>query len=116
MPAKFDGQPAALILWLFDIEQYCELVGIAISTEMVKLVELSLEKDAYTWWWYLNNHGVSYSLGHLGWQDFKSELVDAFNDLDCEAKLYCKLQSLKQQASVAQYVKEFKKVTLKLGD
>ena len=27
--------------------------------------------------------------------DFKSELADAFNDVDCELKIYCKLQKLK---------------------
>ena len=83
---------------------------------MVKLAASRLEKNAYTWWWQLNNFGVDYSLGHLGWQGFKSELADAFNDIDHELKLHCKLQQLKQQSSVAQYVKEFIKVTLELGD
>ena len=35
LPAKFNRRRAALISWLFDIEQYCVLVGIASPTEMV---------------------------------------------------------------------------------
>ena len=92
LPAKFDGRPAALTSWLFDIEQYCVLVGIVSPTEMVKLAVSRLEKDAHTWWRQLNNRGVDYSLGHLGWQDFKSELADAFNDVDRKLKLRRKLQ------------------------
>ena len=83
---------------------------------MVKLAVPRLEKDVYTWWRQLNNHGVDYNMGHLGWQDFNNELADAFNDVDCELKLYRKLQQLKLQSSVAQYVKQFRKVTLELGD
>ena len=83
---------------------------------MVKLAMSRLEKNAYTWWRQLNNHGVDYNLGHLGWQDFKSELANAFNDVDHELKLSHKLQQLKQYSSIAQYVKEFRKVTLELGD
>ena len=50
LPVKFDGRPAALTSWLFDIEQYCLLVGIASPTEMIKLTMSMLEKDAHTWW------------------------------------------------------------------
>ena len=44
--SKFDGRPTTLTLWLFDIEQYCTLVGIVSPTEIVKLAVSRLEKDA----------------------------------------------------------------------
>ena len=116
LPEKFDGRSAALSLQLFDIEQYCVLLGILSPTEKVTLSVSRLEKDAHTWQWQFNNRGVDYSWGHLGWQGFKSKLADAFNDVDHELKLHSKLQKLKQQGSVAQYVKEFRRVVLELGD
>ncbi len=45
---------------------------------MVKLAVSRLTKDAFTWWRGLSARGADYSLGALGWSDFKSELVDAF--------------------------------------
>ena len=35
------------------------------------------------------------------WAEFKSEIVDAFADVDRELKLRCKLASLRQAGSVA---------------
>ena len=65
--AKFNGRPVALTSWLFNIEQYCVLVGIVGPIEMVKLAVLRLEKDRHTWWRWLNIRRVDYSLGHLSW-------------------------------------------------
>ena len=49
LPAKLDGRPAALTLFLFDIKQYCVLVSFASTFEMVKLAVSRLEKDSHTW-------------------------------------------------------------------
>ena len=101
LSAKFNKKPTALTSWLFDIEQFCVLVGIASPTDMVKLTVLRLEKDAHTWCGQLNNRWVDFSFGYLKWQDFKNKLADAFKDVDCKLKLRRKLQQLKQQGSVA---------------
>ena len=105
------------MLWLFVIEWYCVLVGIASPSEMVKLAVLRLGKDLHTWCQQLNICGVDYSLRYLGWQDSENESADTFiTDVDHELKLHCKLYQLKQQGSIVQYVREFRKVTLELGD
>ena len=84
-------------------------------TDMVHLAVSRLEGDAFIWWHQLTYRGEDYELGKLAWSDFKSELVDAFVDIDHELKLRRKLASLRQQSSVANYVKQFRQTILELG-
>ena len=50
LPGRFDRNLAALNTWLFEIEQYCQIVRLKRSSDMVKLAVSGLEKDAHTWW------------------------------------------------------------------
>ena len=50
LPPKFAGKPSELSLWLFEVEQYCDIVGIVKSVDRVRLVVSLLECDAFTWW------------------------------------------------------------------
>ena len=63
--------------------------------DMVKLAVSRLEIDAFTWWRQVVSRGADYQLGTLGWFDFKSEIVNAFVDVDRELKLRRQLNSLK---------------------
>ena len=72
---------------------------------MVQLAVSHLEGYEFTWWRQLVHWGGDHELGTLEWSEFKSELVDAFVDIDCELKLCQKLASLQQSTSVANYVK-----------
>ena len=96
LPPKFTGKPSDLNGWVFQVEQYCKTVGLAMPTDMVRLAVSRLEGDAFIWWRQLTYRGEDYELGKLAWSDFKSELVDAFVDIDHELKLRRKLASLRQ--------------------
>ena len=50
LPGRFDGKLVALNTWLFEIEQYCQIVELNRSIDMVKLAISLLEKDAHAWW------------------------------------------------------------------
>ena len=71
------------------------MVKLARPTDMVQLAVSCLEGDAFTWWHQLAHRGGNHELGTLEWSEFKSELVDAFMDVDCELKLCQKLASLR---------------------
>ena len=70
------------------------MVGLARPTDIVQLVMSHLEGDSFTWWHQLAYQGGDHKLCTLEWSEFKSELVDAFMDIDCELKLCQKLASL----------------------
>ena len=70
------------------------MVGLARPIDMVWLAVSHLEGDAFTWWHQLAHRGGDHELGTLEWSEFKSELVDAFVDVDYELKLCQKLASL----------------------
>ena len=72
------------------------MVGLARPTDMVRLAVSRLEGDAFTWWRQLAHRGGDHELGTLEWSEFKTELVDAFVDVDRELKLCRKLASLRQ--------------------
>ena len=49
LPHKFAGKPSELSGWLFEVEQYCDIVGIVKPVDRVRLAVLRLEHDAFTW-------------------------------------------------------------------
>jgi len=49
------------------------------------------------------------------WQDFRSHIEEAFQDIDRELNLRRRLATLKQTKSVALYVKEFRNIVIELG-
>ena len=78
LPPMFDGKPGDLAGWLFKVEQYCAVVGINKPTDMVCLAVSRLDKEAFVWWRSLTSKGAEYVLGHLLWNDFRSEIELAF--------------------------------------
>ena len=95
LPPKFAGKPSKLSIWLFEVEQYCDIVGIIKPVYRVRLAVSRLEHDAVTWWHQLTNLGNEYKLGKLVWSDFEAELVSAFSDVDGELRLCHKLGALR---------------------
>ena len=91
---KFAGKPSELFVWLFEVEQYCDIMGIVKPIDRVRLAVFRLERDALTWWHQLNNHGDDCKLGKLVWFDFKAELVSEFSNFECELRLYHQLDAL----------------------
>ena len=49
LPPKFAGKPSELSGWLFEVEQYCDIVGIVKPVDRVRLAVYRLEHDAFTW-------------------------------------------------------------------
>ena len=65
LPPKFAGKPNELSGWLFEVEQYYDTVGIVKPIDRVRLEVSQLERDAFTWWHQLTNHGDEYKIGKL---------------------------------------------------
>ena len=62
LPPKFAGKPTELSGWLFEVEQYCNIVGIFKPVNRVILAVSRLKCDAFTWWHQLTNYGNEYNL------------------------------------------------------
>ena len=114
LPVKFDGTPSRLNAWLFAIEQYCTVVDLVDGSDRVKLAVSRLEKDALTWWrqYVVANPAA---LTALDWDDFRSAIEAAFDDVDKELKLRRRLVGLRQTKSVHEYTKMFRTIVLELG-
>ena len=95
LPPKFVGKPSELSGWLFEVEQYCNIVGIIKLVDRVRLAVSQLECNAFTWWHQLTNCGDEYKLGKLVWSDFEAEVVSAFSDVDHELRLHRQLGALR---------------------
>ena len=95
LPPKFAGKPSELSGWLFEVEQYCDIVGIIKPVDRVRLAVSQLECDAFTWWRQLTNRGDEYKLRKLVWSDFEAEVVSAFSDVDRELRLHRQLGALR---------------------
>ena len=95
LPAKFAGKPSELSGWLFEVEQYCNIMSIIKPVDRVRLAVSRLECDAFTWWHHLTNCGDECKLGKLVWSDFEAEVVSAFSDVDYELRFYLQLGALR---------------------
>ena len=89
------AKPSELSGWLFEVEQYCDIVGIVKPIDRVRLAVSRLERDAFTWWRQLTNCGDEYKLGKLVWSDFEAEVVSAFSDVDRELRLRRQLGAMR---------------------
>ena len=49
-PEKYDGTPSSLSNWLFTTKQFCNVSGITISEDIVKVAVTLLTGKALTWW------------------------------------------------------------------
>ena len=95
LPLKFAGKPSKLSGWLFNMEQYYNIMGIVKPVDRVRLAVSQLECDAFTWWRQLTICGDEYKLEKLVWSDFEAEVVSAFSDIDYELRLHHQLGSLR---------------------
>ena len=43
LPPKFAGKPSELSSWLFEVEQYCDIVGIVKPVDIVRLAVSQLD-------------------------------------------------------------------------
>ena len=114
-PSKFDGHPAKLANWLFEVKQFLELAGFTSENAKAKYVVSLLEGKALTWWRSFSQT-ASGDLTTLDFVDLETNLKEQFEDVDRELKLRRKLKSLVQQKSVQSYVNEFRRVQLELGE
>ena len=92
---KFAGKPSELSSWLFEVEQYCDIVGIIKPVDRVRFPVSQIEHDAFAWWHQLTNCGDEYKLGKFVWSYFGEELVSAFSDVDYELRLHHQLGALR---------------------
>ena len=49
-PSRFNGDPAKLQNWLFEVKQFLELAGFDSDNDKAKYVVSLLEGKAQTWW------------------------------------------------------------------
>ena len=49
-PDKFNRDGQKLANWKFNVHQFCEVVGVTLSEEMVKMAVTLLTGKALTWW------------------------------------------------------------------
>ena len=113
-PTRFNGDPAKLQNWLFEVKQFLELAGFQSENDKAKYVVSLLEGKAQTWWRGFSQT-ASGDLTRLDFEDLEEYLVEQFEDVDRELKLRRKLKNLKQLTSVQNYVNEFRRVQLELG-
>ena len=95
LPPKLAGKLSKLAGWLFDMEQYCDVVGIVKSIYRFKLAVSRLKHNAFTCWQQLTNGSDKYKLGKLGWSKCEVQLVIVFSDVDHELRLHHQLGALR---------------------
>ena len=49
LPPKCAGKPSELFGWLFEIKQYCNIVGIVKPVDRVRLAVSRFEHNAFIW-------------------------------------------------------------------
>ena len=49
LPTKFLGKPSELTGWILLTEQYCGMVELARTTNMLQLTVFCLKGDTFTW-------------------------------------------------------------------
>ena len=50
LPPKFAGKPSELSGWLFEVEHYCDILGIVKPVDRFRLAVFRFEHDAFAWW------------------------------------------------------------------
>ena len=113
-PSRYDGNPAKLQNWLFEVKQFLHLAGLS-ENDKAKYVVSLLEGKAQTWWRNFSQT-ASGDLTRMDFEELEINLIEQFQDVDRELKLRRKLKNLRQERSVQQYVNEFRRVQLELGD
>ena len=112
-PEKFDGTPAKLSNWLFNVHQFCTVSGVTTSEEIVKVAVTLLEGKALTWWRAVSIECWA-ALGLCSWREFSQHLEAEFRDVHHCLRNQTKLFDLKQKGSVARYNEEFRSLVLEV--
>ena len=94
-PDKFDGHPAALSNWLFNVKQFCEVSGVTVSEEQVKVAVTLLSGKALTWWRAASLASWA-TLGLCSWREFENHFQDEFHDVHHTLRNQTKLFDLRQ--------------------
>jgi hypothetical protein len=104
-------------VWLFQFEQYAELMGLA-DSQKVQLAATYLEGPVAVWW-----RSVATQLQNqvppnnvLTWGAFKQQLVGQFKPIDSTKMARDQLANLKQMGSVQRYNTEFNRLVLEAGN
>jgi hypothetical protein len=104
-------------VWLFQFEQYAELVGLT-DREKVQLAATFLEGPAAVWWRSvaieLQTHQPPNNI--ITWTSFKNQLVQQFKPIDSTKMARDRLAELKQVGSVQKYNAEFNRLVLEAGN
>lgn len=101
--------------WLFTMDQFFELAEISGDIPKCKLLASRLSGRARVWWQTIQSRST-FSWSDGTYEDIKNELRAQFADVDRELKLRRSLSQLRQDKSVQQYVSQFKRLQLELGE
>lgn len=95
-PTTFNGRHTDLENFLFQVDQYVDMVNLT-GSNAVKFVVSLLRGDALTWWrMYVDSAGGHANVySNLDLDVLKSELTSQFSDIDRETHLRDKLFSIK---------------------
>jgi hypothetical protein len=104
-------------VWLFQFEQYADLVGLT-DNEKVRLAATFLEGPAAIWWRSKALELRAQQPPHnvLSWDAFKQQLIQQFKPVDSAKMARDRLAELKQVGSVSKYNTDFNRLVLEAGN
>jgi hypothetical protein len=117
-PPPFSGKKGeSLEAWIFQMEQYCELLPVLVPSR-VPFAATFLKENAALWYRAYSRdfvwHGVH--ANPPPWHDFTAALRQQFIPVNVSTNAYDRLRRLTQRTSVNQYSHEFRAIMLDLPD
>lgn len=119
-PDVFRGERStgAVEAWLHTVEKYCELTRLN-DQERVLFASTLLRDSAATWWRHLEK-SIDENTGETeapkDWSDFKDFFRKEFRPSNATQMARQRLEKLKQQDSIRDYIIEFRNIMLDLPD
>ena len=110
-PPNFGGKSGESIdTWIFRIDQQF-LLDPATDEKKVLIAVTYLTDNAATWWRHVYEENAQRSVV-WSWNDFKNNIKTQFKPLDAEKIAQNRLNNLRQTASVAAYINNFRNLLL----
>ncbi|CDH61246.1 hypothetical protein RO3G_02687 [Lichtheimia corymbifera JMRC:FSU:9682] len=119
-PDVFRGERStgAVEAWLHTVQKYCELTRLN-DQERVLFASTLLRDSAATWWRHLET-SIDENTGETeapkDWSDFKDLFRKEFRPSNATQMARQRLEKLKQQDSIRDYIIEFRNIMLDLPD
>ena len=104
---KFDGKDP--VTWILQMEQYFDLNNVQ-NTQKVCIATLYLEQNTFVWYrWLFSRKKI------VTWSIFTEEMIAHYEDTKSNT-FFSQLINLKQKGSVAEHIKDFQKLNIRVTD